>query len=124
MGKIISDIPMYQQISSRIKEMIICGELSEGDLLPSMRTLAAEQHMSVITTKRAYEELVREGYIESYTGKGSFVKKQNIELIRKENLCLMEELLQQACLKARICGVELEEMKEKLVMIYGSLDRE
>ena len=116
--------PIYQQISSQIKAMIMRGELSEGDPLPSMRTLAAELRISVITTKRAYEELERDGYIESYTGKGSFVKKQNSELIREENLRLTEDLLRQACRKARLCGVELEELKEILEIIYGGADNE
>ncbi|MDD6990601.1 MAG: GntR family transcriptional regulator [Oscillospiraceae bacterium] len=116
--------PIYQQISSQIKAMIMQGELSEGDPLPSMRTLAAELRISVITTKRAYEELEREGYIESYTGKGSFVKGQNSELIREENLRQTEELLKQACAKAKLCGVELSELKEILELIYGGADNE
>ena len=116
--------PIYQQISSQIKAMIMQGELSEGDPLPSMRTLAAELRISVITTKRAYEELEREGYIESYTGKGSFVKVQNSELIREENLRQTEELLKQACAKAKLCGVELSELKEILELIYGGADNE
>lgn len=116
--------PIYQQISSQIKAMIMQGELSEGDPLPSMRTLAAELRISVITTKRAYEELEREGYIESYTGKGSFVKGQNSELIREENLRQTEEFLKQACAKAKLCGVELSELKEILELIYGGADNE
>lgn len=116
--------PIYQQISSQIKTMIMQGELSEGDPLPSMRTLAAELRISVITTKRAYEELEREGYIESYTGKGSFVKGQNSELIREENLRQTEELLKHACAKAKLCGVELSELKEILELIYGGADNE
>ena len=81
-----SGIPIYQQISSQIKGLIINGTLKEGDALPSMRTLAMELRISVITTKRAYEELEHDGFIESYTGKGSFVKAQNPELLREENL--------------------------------------
>lgn len=76
--------PIYQQISQQIKAQIMSGELKEGDLLPSMRNLAVELRISVITTKRAYEDLEREGFIESYTGKGSFVKAQNAELLREE----------------------------------------
>ena len=116
--------PIYEQISSQIKAMIMRGELSEGDPLPSMRTLATELRISVITTKRAYEELEREGYIESYTGRGSFVKGQNTELIREENLRQTEELLKQACVKAKLCGVELSELKEILELIYGGADNE
>ena len=116
--------PIYQQISSQIKAMIMQGTLSEGDPLPSMRTLATELRISVITTKRAYEELERDGYIESYTGKGSFVKGQNSELIREENLRQTEELLKQACGKAKLCGVGLSELKEILEIIYGGADNE
>lgn len=111
--------PIYQQISSQIKAMIMDGTLKEGDALPSMRTLAAELRISVITTKRAYEELERDGFIESYTGKGSFVKGQNTELLREENLRQTEELLSQACSKARLCGVTLEELKDILEIVYG-----
>ncbi|MGN0638007.1 MAG: GntR family transcriptional regulator [Huintestinicola sp.] len=116
--------PIYEQISSQIKAMIMRGELSEGDPLPSMRTLAAELRISVITTKRAYEELERDGYIESYTGRGSFVKGQNTELIREENLRQTEEHLKQACIKAKLCGVGLSELKEILELIYGGADNE
>ncbi len=116
--------PIYMQISSQIKALIMQGELSEGDPLPSMRTLAAELRISVITTKRAYEELERDGYIESYTGKGSFVKGQNTELIKEENLRRTEELLRQACEKARLCGVELSELKEILEIVYGGTEND
>lgn len=111
--------PIYQQISSQIKALIMDGTLKEGDALPSMRTLALELRISVITTKRAYEDLERDGFIESYTGKGSFVKAQNTELLREENLRQAEGLLAQACEKARLSGIGLEELKEILEIIYG-----
>ncbi|MDE7366211.1 MAG: GntR family transcriptional regulator [Lachnospiraceae bacterium] len=111
--------PIYQQISSQIKALIMDGTLKEGDALPSMRTLAMELRISVITTKRAYEDLERDGFIESYTGKGSFVKAQNTELLREENLRQTEGLLAQACEKARLSGIGLEELKEILEIIYG-----
>lgn len=111
--------PIYQQISSQIKALIMDGTLKEGDALPSMRTLAMELQISVITTKRAYEDLERDGFIESYTGKGSFVKAQNTELLREENLRQTEALLTQACEKARLSGIGLEELKEILEIIYG-----
>ncbi|MCM1495074.1 MAG: GntR family transcriptional regulator [Bacteroides sp.] len=111
--------PIYQQISSQIKALIMDGTLKEGDALPSMRTLAMELRISVITTKRAYEDLERDGFIESYTGKGSFVKAQNTELLREENLRQAEALLAQACEKARLSGIGLEELKEILEIIYG-----
>ena len=111
--------PIYLQISQQIKAQIMSGELKEGDLLPSMRNLAVELRISVITTKRAYEDLEREGFIESYTGKGSFVKAQNAELLREEGLRQTEELLQKACEKAVLCNVSLEELKEILELVYA-----
>ncbi len=110
--------PIYEQISAQIKGMILNGTLKEGDALPSMRILAQKLRISVITTKRAYEELEREGFIESYTGKGSFVKSQNSELLKEENLRQLEELLSSACEKSRLCGIELSELIEILKMIY------
>lgn len=110
--------PIYEQIASQIKAMIIGGELAAGDALPSMRLLAGQLRISVITTKRAYEELERDGFIESYTGKGSFVKAQNPELIKEENLRAIEELMLQICVKAKLGGVSLDELKETLEIIY------
>ena len=111
--------PIYEQISAQIKGMILNGTLKEGDALPSMRVLAQQLRISVITTKRAYEELERDGFIESYTGKGSFVKAQNTELLREENLRQIEELLSQVCKKAKSCGIGLDELKEILEIISG-----
>ena len=109
--------PIYTQITSQIKTMIMTGELKEGDALPSMRNLAAQLRISVITTKRAYEELERDGFIESYTGKGSFVKAQNTELLREENLRQIENLFMEAKEKARIANISNEELKEMLDII-------
>lgn len=111
--------PIYEQIVSQIKTQIMNGTLTEGDALPSMRALALELRISVITTKRAYEELEREGFIESYTGKGSFIKRQNPEMLREENLRITEQLLAQASKKARQCGISLDELKEILELVYG-----
>lgn len=111
--------PIYQQISSQIKAMIMNGTLKEGHTLPSMRTLAMQLRISVITTKRAYEDLERDGFIESYTGKGSFVKGQNTELLREENLRQIEQLLVEASEKAKVTGVELDELKEILEIVYN-----
>ncbi len=116
--------PIYQQISSQIKTMIMNGSLKEGDALPSMRNLALQLRISVITTKRAYEDLEREGFIQSFTGKGSFVKGQNAQLLREENLCQMEEYLSLACEKAKLSGTALNEMKEVLEIIYGGMDND
>ena len=116
--------PIYQQISDQIKGLILNGTLKAGDALPSMRTLAQQLRISVITTKRAYEDLERDGFIESYTGKGSFVKGQNTELLREEYLRQTEALLTQVCDKARQCELSLDELKEMLELIYGGEDNE
>ncbi len=109
--------PIYDQITSQIKNLIITGELKEGDALPSMRLLAKELRISVITTKRAYEELEREGFIVSMTGKGSFVAGKNIEFIKEEHLRSMEEHLQQAVEAATLAGVTLPEMIDLLTYL-------
>ncbi len=111
--------PIYTQITNQIKDMILKGELKEGEALPSMRNLAAALRISVITTKRAYEDLEREGFIESYTGKGSFVKAQNKELLREESLKQIEKLLLEACNKAKQSEVDVEELKEILEVLYS-----
>ena len=113
-----SDEPIYQQIVSQVKAQIMNGTLAAGDALPSMRTLAAQLRISVITTKRAYEDLERDGYIENYAGKGCFVKRQNPDFLREETVRQTEELLAKACEKARLCDLTLEEMKEMLELIY------
>ena len=118
----VSGEPIYAQIVSQIKTQILDGTLREGDALPSMRNLAMQLRISVITTKRAYEELERDGFIESYTGKGSFVRAQNAEMFREEQLRQIEELLSQAAEKAQRCGVSLEEMTGILAMLYGGDD--
>lgn len=110
--------PIYEQITSQIKEQIMSGELSEGDPLPSMRALAQQLRISIITTKRAYEELERDGFIESFTGKGSFVAAQNKELFREENLRQIEHSLTLAVDKAKLCGVSFEELSQILQMLY------
>ncbi len=110
--------PIYDQIVTQIKNMILCGELKEGDALPSMRFLAKELKISVITTKRAYEELEREGFIVSYTGKGSFVAGTNQEFLREQKLKEIEGYLQQAAEGARVCEITLEELKSMLELLY------
>jgi len=110
--------PIYEQITSQIKNLIITGELKAGDMLPSMRLLAKELRISVITTKRAYEDLERDGFIESVTGKGSFVAGKNTEFIREEHFRIAEEHLQQAVNTAYMSGITLEELIEILKMLY------
>ena len=119
-----SDEPIYQQIISQIKSHIMSGELVAGDALPSMRALAQQLRISVITTKRAYEELERDGFIENFTGRGCFVKSQNTDFLREESVRQTEELLAKACEKAKLCGLTLEEMKEILELVYGGDENE
>ena len=110
---------IYEQIVSQIKAQIMSGQLAQGDALPSMRALAQALRISVITTKRAYEELERDGFIVSQTGKGSFVKGQNKELVREEYLRQTEQLITQACEKARVGGITAGELHELIDIIYG-----
>ena len=110
--------PIYDQISSQIKEKIISGELQEGDALPSMRLLAKELRISVITTKRAYEELERDGFVVTVPGKGSFVAAKNLEFIREEQLRRIESLFQEAIGLSAGCGLTLADLQEILAIIY------
>ncbi|NLM11899.1 MAG: GntR family transcriptional regulator [Clostridiaceae bacterium] len=110
--------PIYEQIMTQIKNLIISGELKEGDALPSMRLLAKELRISVITTKRAYDELEREGFIISITGKGSFVAAKNVNLIREQQLREIEDLMQKIVEKSITCGLTLDELIEMLKLCY------
>ncbi|HIU67167.1 MAG TPA: GntR family transcriptional regulator [Candidatus Caccomorpha excrementavium] len=110
--------PIYEQITSQIKSKIMSGELREGDALPSMRLLAKELRISVITTKRAYEDLERDGFIVTVVGKGSFVAAQNAELVREEHLRAAEEHIQAAVSLARAGGIEKKVLEEMLDVLY------
>ena len=112
--------PIYEQITEQIKALIISGELGEGDALPSMRLLAKELRISVITTKRAYEELEREGFVSSIPGKGSFVAGKNTEFLKEEQLRKVEEHLQEAVKAAQLCGMEKEELVETLRLLWDT----
>ena len=114
-----SSQPIYEQIANQVKALIIGGSLKEGDMLPSMRLLAKELRLSVLTTKRAYEELERDGFIVSQTGKGSFVAGTNTELVREAQLQKIEQQLTQAVETARISNVSLDELQEMLSLLYG-----
>ncbi len=114
-----SQEPIYQQIITQIKSHIMNGELTAGDALPSMRALAQQLRISVITTKRAYEELEHQGYIENFAGKGCYVKVQNTDFLREQTLRQTEEELAKLCAKAKMCGISLDDMKEILELVYG-----
>ena len=106
--------PIYDQISKKIRAQIMSGELAEGELLPSMRMLAKELRISVITTKRAYEELERDGFIATVAGKGSFVAPKNLDFVREEHLRQIEEHMKEIVALARGCQISIEDLKEML----------
>ena len=112
-----SGAPIYDQIYSQIKSQIISGVLKENDVLPSIRGLAKDLRISFITTKRAYEELEREGFIYTIPGKGCFVALKNAELIREENLKKIEEHIEQIVQLAASCNLSKEELI-KMVQLY------
>ncbi|MBS3977102.1 MAG: GntR family transcriptional regulator [Syntrophomonadaceae bacterium] len=113
-----SSKPIYEQITSQIKAMIMNGELQTGDMLPSMRALAKSLHISVITAQRAYEDLQRDGFIETVTGRGSFVAAQNRDFIQEEQQKKAEEHLQEAAEIGRTNGIALEKLIELLTLFY------
>ncbi|MDK0709885.1 GntR family transcriptional regulator [Clostridium perfringens] len=105
-----SGVPIYEQIAKAIKNEILSGDLKENSALPSIRSLASELRVSVITTKRAYEELERDGFIYTLPGKGSYVAEQNKELLMEENLREIEEKLGEAIDIANSIGLTFEEL--------------
>ena len=113
---------IYDQIVSQVKAQILSGKLKEGDALPSLRALAKDLRISVITTKRAYEELEREGFIVSLTGKGSFVAGANTELIREEHQRRLEDHLREAVSLSHLCGLDLDGLTSILSMLYKEED--
>lgn len=113
-----SDKPIYEQICIQVKNLIMNGTLSAGEALPSMRALAKDLHISVITVQRAYEDLTRDGFIETVSGKGSFVAAQNKEFIQEEQLRVAEELLQKVAEIGRAHGIGYERMANILKLFY------
>ena len=113
-----SGVPIYEQIEEQIKSQIMTGSLVAGEALPSMRVLAKELKISIITTKRAYEDLERDGFIESVTGKGSFVKAVNSDIVKENMMFEIQELLDKACDKAVIGKVTRDELKEMIDLLY------
>jgi len=113
-----SEEPIYEQIATQIKNLIMRGELAEDDLLPSIRTLAKELQISVITTKKAYEEMEKEGFIVTVPGKGSYVAAQNRELLKEIRLKIVEEKLEEAVNAGKSINLTLQEMQEMLRLFY------
>lgn len=114
--------PIYAQIYVQIKKLILMGELQEGESLPSMRQLAKDLEISVITTKRAYEELEKNGFIYSIVGKGSFVAEQNMEMMKERKMKVIEEKLLTAIQNGKEMGLSLAELKEMLTLLYTEDD--
>ncbi|MDO4443173.1 MAG: GntR family transcriptional regulator [Slackia sp.] len=113
--------PIYEQIVAQMKDAILAGDLEEGSLLPSIRALAADLRISVITTKRAYAELEAQGFVETVQGKGSFVAGGNKEMLREERLRRMEELLDRAVREARFAGIAKSELHDMLDMLFDGI---
>jgi len=113
-----SDKPIYEQICLQIKSLIMDGSLSAGDPLPSMRALAKDLHISVITVQRAYEDLNRDGFVETVSGKGSFVAAQNRKFIQEEQLRMADELLQKAAEIGHTHGIPYEQLANILRLYY------
>jgi len=113
-----SGVPIYEQIALQIKEAIFAGELGEDDLLPSIRQLASDLKISVITTTRAYGDLEKEGYIVSRQGKGCYVLPQNKEVVRENALRKVEGGLTEAIAAAKLGGIERDEVFEILTVLY------
>ncbi len=110
--------PIYEQITSQIKAMIMSGELQTGEPIPSMRSLAKSIHVSVITVQKAYEDLQRDGFIETTVGRGSFVSAQNKEFYQEEQQRRAEEHLQAAADIGRTSGIPVEKLVELLRLFY------
>ena len=113
-----SGVPIYQQIVDQARAAILKDELAEGELLPSIRGLARDLRISVITTKRAYEDLERDGFILTQQGRGSFVAEQNPALLREEHLKKVEDCLQGAVDAARLGGIGYDEVAETLRLLW------
>ena len=110
--------PIYEQITTQIKAMIMSGELQAGDAIPSMRSLAKSSHVSVITVQKAYEDLQRDGFIETTVGRGSFVSARNKEFYQEEQQRIAEEHLQAAANIGRVSNIPLSKLTELLTMFY------
>ena len=110
--------PIYFQIVNQVKHQILSGELAEGSALPSIRKLAMELQISVITTKRAYEDLEKEGLIDSVAGRGMFVATQNLELVREKKIKVVEEKLAEAVTLAQLHGIAQQDLTAMLNILF------
>jgi GntR family transcriptional regulator len=110
--------PIYEQILQQIQQKIINGELKAGDALPSLRSLAQDLGISVITTKRSYEELERAGLIDAVKGKGCFVSAQNAEFLKEQKMKTIEDKLSDAISEAQRLGISYGELKAMFKVLY------
>ena len=113
-----SNKPIYEQIVSQIKAMIMNGTLKPGDTLPSIRGLAKSLHISVITSQHAYEDLARDGFIETVAGKGTFVSHQNKDFVREEQLRMLEAKAEVLVEDAKMNGIQLSQLIETITLLY------
>lgn len=113
-----SSDPIYEQIRQQIQAHILKGELQPGDGLPSIRNLAQQLQISVITTKRAYDELERDGFIETVSGKGSFVAPQNPDMLREKRMNLIESRMAEVVKESLLLGLSLDELQQMLELLY------
>ncbi|ASA21698.1 GntR family transcriptional regulator [Paenibacillus donghaensis] len=116
--------PIYAQIVGQIRQLILQGELVSGTPLPSIRLLAKELQISVITTKRAYEELEREGLVNSIVGKGSFVSGADQEFIREQRLRIVESRMKEIIEESKLLGIDFAEITEMMKLLYEEEDKE
>lgn len=120
----VSDTPIYQQIKDQIKDAILRNELKEGELLPSIRTLATDLRVSVLTTRRVYDELESEGFVTSKAGKGTFVASENLELLRESKRHMVEVKLIEAWETARSLGITKNELYAMMDLLIVEEDEE
>lgn len=118
----VSDKPLYEQIKEQIKNAIISGELKEGEALPSIRALANDLHVSVLTTRRVYDELESEGFVITKAGKGSFVAPENLELLRESKRRMVETKLLEAWETARSLGISKKELYSMMDLLFEEDD--
>ena len=113
-----SNKPIYEQITEQIKNKVVSNELKTGELLPSIRTLAKDLRISVITTKNAYDELEKEGFVETVPGKGTYVANKNVELIKEEQLAKIQDLVDTAVQLAKLSKISEQEVKNMLDILF------
>ena len=111
-------VPLYEQIVNQIRYLILDGRLQQGEILPSIRMMAKELKVSIITVKRAYEDLEKEGFVETTPGKGTYVSLNNMERLKEIQMSQIENKLEEVIIAAKNIGMTLEEIKDRLEIIY------